>query len=228
MLKRLASGASAFSTFFQVVPKLAAVIRRMRPTWHLPSLSAVDAEFLRTNGIRGLIWDVDGTLTGDRRPALEPEAAPAFRALMGFDWLKHVVLSNSSEERFRELGAIFPELTILRAYEVDGSVVYRKRRGAGDSMSDAEVQALLERGGRMIRKPSRALVEYALRELALGAGEAAMIGDQYMTDVAGANFGGVRSIKLPTIAPETFRLSVKLSQRLEKLIYAFFYGRKRS
>ena len=46
-LKALASGNSAFSTFFQTLPKLPSVVKRMRPTWHLESLDQVDAAFVK-------------------------------------------------------------------------------------------------------------------------------------------------------------------------------------
>ena len=42
-------------------------------------------------------------------------------------------------------------------------------------------------------------------------------------DVA-SNLGGVRSIKLPTLARATFRWPVRLSQRLEVLLYAVLHG----
>lgn len=227
-MKALATGSSAFSTFFQTLPRLFSVIRRMKPTWHLPSLGAVNDDFLRQHGIRGLIWDVDGTLTGDRKPSLDPRAADDFRRLITTSGLKHVVLSNSSEERFRELGTMFPELPILRAYREKGDVLHRRLQGSNDSWTPAQLEAALGRGAVMIRKPSRELVDYALGELGLAAGDVAMVGDQYMTDVAGANYGGVRSIKLPTLAPETFRTSVKLSQNIEKAIFAIIHGGKGS
>lgn len=229
MLKRLATGASAFSTFVQVVPRLPAVIRRMRPTWHLPSLAAVDESFLKANGIRGLIWDVDGTLTGDRQPQLHQQSAAAFEALMALPGLAHVVLSNSSEERYRQLGTMFPRLPILRGYRHENRVLFRRLQGTQDSWSPEELEHRLAAGARMIRKPSKELVDYALAELKLAAHDVAMLGDQYLTDVAGANLGGVRSIKLPTIARETFRRSVQVSQRLENFIYAVVhrgYGRQ--
>jgi predicted HAD superfamily phosphohydrolase YqeG len=227
-VKPLATGSSAFSTFFQTLPRLFAVIRRMQPTWHLPSLAAVSDDFLRQHGIRGLIWDVDGTLTGDRKQALETKAEADFRRLIGTPGLAHVVLSNSSEERYRELGTMFPELPILRAYREKDAVLFRRLQGTSDSWTAGQLGEALERGAVMIRKPSKDLVDYALRELKLAAAEVAMVGDQYMTDVAGANYGGVRSIKLPTLAPETFRVSVKVSQNLEKAIYAVFHGGKGS
>jgi predicted HAD superfamily phosphohydrolase YqeG len=224
-LKSLASGNSAFSTFFQTLPRLASVVKRMRPTWHLNTLSQVDAAFLKQHGIKALIWDVDGTLTGDRLTKLDPRAAPAFDALMKMPGLKHVILSNAGEHRFVELGSILPQMPILRAYRKGDEILYRRRLGNDDTWTPQEVESRIEAGAAVIRKPSDVLVAYALKELGLTKDEVVMIGDQYMTDVAGANMGGVRSIKLPTLARETFRTSVRFSQRLELAIYALVHGR---
>lgn len=207
-----------------MVPRLASVLSRMRPTWHLAALREVNDAFLAKHGIRGIIWDVDGTLTGDRKPALDPRAAPAFRALEAMSGLGHVVLSNAGEERYAELSAIFPAMPILRAYTKGETVLYRRRRGPDDSWTTAELERQLAEGARVIRKPSRVLTEYAVQSLALPKDAALMIGDQYLTDVAGANFGGVRSVKLPTLARETFRYSVRFSQRLEQILYVLLYG----
>jgi predicted HAD superfamily phosphohydrolase YqeG len=196
----------------------------MRPTWHLPSLAAVDTAFVREHGVRGIVWDVDGTLTGDRRPELHPRSAAPFTALLGMEGLRHVILSNAGEERYRQLGTMFPSVPVLRAYTLAGRVLYRRLLGADDEWSPAELEERLTAGARVIRKPSAVLVEYAVRELGCGKLDVVMIGDQYLTDVAGANLGGVRSIKLPTIAPETFRAPVRLSQRFETALYAVLYG----
>jgi len=220
----LATGNSAFSTFFQVAPRLLKVMRHMRPTWHLPGLGAVTPAFLRDQGVRGLIWDVDGTLTGDRRPSLAPESEAAFRALAAEPGLRHVVLSNAGEERYRELGTIFPGMPILRAYTLGDGILYRRLRGTDDTWTNEELARHLADGARVIRKPNAALVAYALRELGCTKDDAVMIGDQYLTDVAGANLGGVRSIKVPTLARETFRPSVRFSQTLELGLYKVLYG----
>jgi predicted HAD superfamily phosphohydrolase YqeG len=196
----------------------------MRPTWHLAALAEVDAAFLAKQGIRGIIWDVDGTLTGDRRRSLDDGNAAAFRALLAMPGLAHVVLSNAGEERYAELSGMFPGMPILRAYTEGNGVLYRRRQGADDSWTAAELEKHLADGARVIRKPSRVLVDYAIRELGIPQGAAVMIGDQYLTDVAGANLGGVRSIKLPTLARETFRTSVRFTQRLELVLYALLYG----
>lgn len=227
MLKKLATGASSFSTFFQSFPRLPMLLRKMQPTWHLSALSAVTPEFLAGQGIKAMIWDVDGTLTRDRGPGIEPSQEPPFRALMAAPGLKHVVLSNASEERYTQLGTLFPMLTILRAYRLGEQVLYRKRHGATDTWSPEELERQLAAGAAVIRKPSADLVDYAVRELGVTRQEVVMIGDQYLTDVAGANLGAVRSIKLPTFARETFRFSVRLSQRIELMLYALLYGRAR-
>ncbi len=196
----------------------------MRPTWQVGSLAEVDAAFIRANGIRGLVWDVDGTLTGDRRPALDERAAGPFRALSSLEGLRHVVLSNAGEARYKELGTMFPDMPILRAYTRGDEVLYRRLQGTDDSWTADELERQLAAGTRVIRKPNAILVDYAARELGLPKSDIAMIGDQYLTDIAGANLGGVRSIRLPTLAPESFRASVKLSQRLELAIFALLYG----
>ena len=224
-MRGLASGSSSLSTLVQVLPRLPSVIRSMRPTWHLPALSALDPGFLERHHIRGLIWDVDGTLTGDRRAELLPDVATPFRALLGLPQLRHVMLSNAGEERFRQLGGMFPAVPLVRAYALGAEVLYRRRLGADDSWTPVELEQRLAEGARAIRKPSAALVDYAVRELGCPRDDAVMIGDQYITDVAGANLAQVRSIKVPTLAKESFRVSVRVSHAIEVLIYRVLYGR---
>jgi len=221
---RLATGASAFTTFVQVVPRLATLVGKMRPTWRVRTLAEVTPAFLHANGVHALIWDVDGTLCGDRRRDLLPESAGPFRALLADEGLRHVILSNASEERFLQLGEMFPTLPILRGYALRGELLFRKIARGTDCWTREELAARLTEGAHVVRKPSAELVELALRELACGKDEAAMIGDQYLTDVAGANLGGIRSIKLPTLAPETFRRTVRLGQIAENVVYAFAHG----
>ena len=223
-VSRLATGASAFTTFVQVAPRLVSLVGRMRPTWHVRSLAEVTPEFLHANGISGLIWDVDGTLCGDRRRELLPESGAPFRTLQGDPSLRHVILSNASEERFLQLGEMFPAIPILRGYALRGELLFRTLARGTDSWTAGELAARLADGAHVVRKPSAELVDLAVRELGCGKDAVAMIGDQYLTDVAGANLGGVRSIKLPTLAPETFRRSVRLGQIVENLLYSLAHG----
>jgi predicted HAD superfamily phosphohydrolase YqeG len=221
---RLATGASAFTTFVQVAPRLASLVGQMRPTWRVESLAEVTPAFLRANGVRGLIWDVDGTLCGDRRRELLPESAGPFKALLADEGFCHVILSNASEERFLQLGEMFPTIPILRGYALRGELLFRKIARGTDCWTREELAARLAAGAHVVRKPSAELIELALRELACAKEEAVMIGDQYLTDVAGANLAGVRSIKLPTLAPETFRRTVRLGQIAENVVYALAHG----
>ena len=223
MLRSVATGSSSFTTFLQVAPRLLSVVRHMRPTWHLPSLAAVDAAFVRAHTIGGIIWDVDGVLTGDRRPTLEAEAEGPFRALVAMPGLAHVILSNAGEERYRQLGEMVPEVPILRGYTLGSATLFRRLHRGADTWTATELEQRLAAGARVIRKPSAALVDYAVRELGCAKGAVVMIGDQYLTDVAGANLGGVRSVKLPTLARQTFRPAVRFSQWLEAGLYALFY-----
>jgi predicted HAD superfamily phosphohydrolase YqeG len=222
-VSRIATGDSAIATFVQSAPRLLSLLHQMRPTWRLGALTDLDAAFVERHGIGGIVWDVDGTLTGDRHHALMPEAEAPFRALAGHEGLRHVVLSNAGETRYSELGRMFPRIPILRAYRLGDAVLFRRVFEGTDSWTADELAAHLAAGARVIRKPSAVLVEYAVRELAMAKERVLMVGDQFLTDVAGANLGGVRSVKLPTIAPRSFRRSVRLSQRIESLLYALLY-----
>ena len=226
-MSRIARGDSAFATFVQSAPRLLSLFRQMRPTWELSALSELDLAFVDRERIRGVVWDVDGTLTGDRLPGLVPEVTAPFEALLAAPGLRHVILSNAGEARFSELGTMFPRIPILRAYEGTGPILHRKLHLGVDSWSADVLAARLAEGARVIRKPSAVLVDYAARELDCDRESIVMVGDQYLTDVAGANLGGVRSVKLPTLAPGTFRVTVRMSQRAEGLIYRLLHGSAR-
>jgi predicted HAD superfamily phosphohydrolase YqeG len=227
MASGLATGSSAFTTFFQVWPRLISLVGRMRPTWEVRSLAEVTPAFLRAQGVCGLVWDVDGTLTGDRQREVLPEAAAPFQVLLAAADLRHVILSNASEERFRQLGEMFPGIPLLRGYVHGGVTLYRKLHRGTESGTMDRLEQRLADGAYVLRKPNAELIAYAVRELVCERAQAAMIGDQYLTDVAGANLGGIRSIKLPTLAPETFRRSVRLGQIVETMLYALVHGRRR-
>jgi predicted HAD superfamily phosphohydrolase YqeG len=47
----------------------------------------------------------------------------------------------------------------------------------------------------------------------------ALVGDQYLTDVATANLAGIRSIKVPTLGRASFPPSVRLLQRVDEWLY---------
>ena len=83
----------------------------------------------------------------------------------------------------------------------------------------------VESGATPIRKPSATLVDLAVQTLGCAREKAVMIGDQYTTDIATANLGGIMSIKVPTLAPESFPRAVRASQILENVVYRVLYRR---
>lgn len=208
----------------QTLPRLGAVLRSLSPTWHMRSLDALDAAFMARHDIRGILWDVDGTLTRFHDTELAEEALP-FRALVTIATLRHAILSNAGEERFRELGRIFPEIPIVKGYLVDGVVTIRRLQHGQDSWTAAEVADRLAAGAVPLRKPDGALVLGVLRTLGLDPRSSVMIGDQYLTDIAGANLAGIRSIKLPAIGPETLPRGIRFGQWVERMLYRLLHGR---
>lgn len=206
------------TTLRQALPRLFEILPRLRPTFEAVSVAELDPTILVRHGIRGVIWDVDGTLMAHHAKALDPSIEGAFGALTQSVELRHAILSNSSEARFLELGRIFPQIAVLRAYSTPNGSVGRKLLQGHDSFegsspidSSGEVEAL--------RKPSATLVEGALLELGCSPEGAVMIGDQLFTDIAGANLGGIRSIKVPTLARASFPFPVRLAQVIETVLY---------
>lgn len=99
------------------------------------SVNDITSEFLDQYGIEALIWDVDGTLMEYYGRGVDDSVKDAFEELTKkkttdqgkvSQEVRHVILSNSNEERFQELGRIFPEIPVLRMYESDFSIVKRK------------------------------------------------------------------------------------------------------
>lgn len=211
-------------TVIQSAPRLRELIAHMQPTWHLRSIADLDSAFLGRHGIHGLIWDVDGTLTANRG-RIADRVAESFEALLANDTLRHVVLSNADEARYRELGSIFPTVPIIRGYRDGDALFYRHLVGIKETWSPGAPISL--DGAVAIRKPSAELVHEAVRVLGVDAHAAVMVGDQYLTDIAGANMAGIRSVKLRTFARGTFPLPVQVAQVLETAVHRLLHGSAR-
>ncbi len=214
-----AGGESPLATFRQSIGRLPLLVRNMAPTWSLDHLGQLDAGFVARHGIAGLIWDIDGTLTAYHATRLLPDAEGPFAALRALPGLRHAILSNAPEWRFRELAVMFPGVPVLRGYAVAGQVIGRRLLGAEDSWTAGELEHRLASGAMTLRKPNADLVRLAIAELGCPAEAVVMVGDQYLTDVAGANLAGVRSVKLPNPAPGSFPWSIRFTQQLEKLLF---------
>lgn len=215
----LAARESPLGTFRQSLGRLPRLLRNMDPTWSLGSVAAIDPDFVARHGITGFIWDVDGTLTAYHDKQLLPEVAAPFATLLALPGVHHTILSNAPEWRVQELARMFPALPVIRGYALDGQILSRRLLGSTDSWTADELAARLAAGAVPLRKPSAELVHLAVAELGGDAAGVVMVGDQHFTDIAGANLGGVRSIKLPNPAPASFPGSIRVMQQVEAALY---------
>jgi predicted HAD superfamily phosphohydrolase YqeG len=122
---------------------------------------------------------------------------------------------------------MFPEVPVFRGYRLGSAVRMRQRFGETDSWSEAELAEHLAAGAIPLRKPSAELVQLAAAAIDRPVGEVVMVGDQFLTDVAGASLAGARSVKLPNPARQSFPLSIRFTQRLEAILYSMTgHGRR--
>src|SRR5690606_35023859 len=151
-MSRLAARQSPLGTIAQTLPRLGRVLGNLRPTWHLDSLEALDDAFVARHAIRAILWDVDGTLTTFHGPEVAPPAR-RFLALCHHPGLRHAILSNAAEARYRDLGTIFPEIPVLKGFRVAGEVAMRELRHGRDSWPAERVAEVVAGGGVPLRKP---------------------------------------------------------------------------
>jgi predicted HAD superfamily phosphohydrolase YqeG len=201
-------------TVRQSLPQAGRVFRNLVPTFEFRGIDEISDGFLQENGIRGIIWDIDGTLTAYHAADVDASVRVAAGRLFASPGLRHVIVSNCDEARYEELGGMFPQVSILKAYETEAGAAYRTRVGETETWAGAQrVQHM-----RPIRKPSAELTAFAVHALGMEASAVVMIGDQYWTDVAGANLGGVRSMRIRTVARETFPLPLRLFQVVDRAL----------
>lgn len=206
-------------TIRQSWPVLLRLSRHLEPTWRLSDVAELDPMFFEAHGIRGIIWDVDGTLMGPRETAVAPPLEAPFRQLRRSEGLRHVILSNCGETRYRQLGELFPDVPVIRGYMSPVGPVCR-RLWRGDERWRPVPSSRSPERLKLLRKPSPILIEFAVRELNdLPRSAVALVGDQYFTDVAPANLAGIRSIKVDRVGRRHFSRPVRVLQKLEALVY---------
>jgi predicted HAD superfamily phosphohydrolase YqeG len=228
---RMSDRTGWITTVLQAVPRLFELVRHLRPTMHVAAVTALDEQFLATHSVSAILWDVDGTLM----PHHDRAVAPEVRAILqGFGRrVPQAILSNCDDERLLELGVLFAELPVLKGYRLEtGTFALRRlhegrdewwvRDGSGGQRLPAPPSRALP-----IRKPSAALVERAIEWMGADRERVVMIGDQYFTDIAGANLAGIRSVKVETLAPTSFPFAVRAFQAIESVVYRLIYGRRR-
>ena len=194
----------------------------MRPTHHAACITEITPGFVRDQQIELILWDVDGTLGPWHCSELAPRPAQAWAALRELPELTHLILSNCGDARWLELGQMFPQIRVLRGFQTKTGPILQQFLGGTETWLGGE--AGHETTG-TLRKPSAELVQLALGVARCSKPERAlMIGDQYLTDVAGASMAGIRSIKLTTIQRGSFPFAVRLLQRMEDILYRLFHG----
>ena len=176
-----------------------------------------------------MIWDVDGTLMAHHNTCVAEEFQSTLARLLERSDVKQVILSNCGETRFAELGRIFPEIPVLKAYTKEGNeTVLRSLVGGVERWSDGGERGngdrVLQERLTPLKKPSGELVEFAIQQAGSPARERVyMVGDQYFTDIAGANLAGIKSIKVPTFEPASFPFPVRSFQLIERVLYRLMY-----
>src|SRR5882757_8046992 len=186
----MAAPSDWFTTTKQTLPRFFELVSKLKPTFHLPDITAVDRQFVEAQNVAAVLWDVDGTLMPHHDMGVASEFLVTLANLEGK--VPQAILSNCGEARFHELGRIFPELPVLKAYRgPDGGVVLRILRagrerwsqGAGGTRREV---ARPEGALVALKKPSAELIELALDQVGSPPRDRVfMIGDQYFTDIAG-------------------------------------------
>jgi predicted HAD superfamily phosphohydrolase YqeG len=217
------------TTTRQSLPLFFELVSKLQPTHNLPDVRMIDERFIETHRVEALFWDVDGTLMPHHDMGVAPEFQSTLKRLSGRSDLRQVILSNCGETRFGELGQIFPEIPVMKAYtKVGGGAILRWLVEGVEHWSDDvpggdDLRPFKEKL-RPIKKPSATLIELALAQIGSPPRDRVfMVGDQYFTDIAGANLAGIKSIKVPTFQPASFPFPVRSFQLVERLLYRLMY-----
>jgi predicted HAD superfamily phosphohydrolase YqeG len=190
----------------------------------MADIRGIDHAFVRENRINTLIWDVDGTLMAHHYKGVAPSLQPAMDKILELSEVRHAILSNCGEERLVELGQLFPTIPVIKVYETESGTACRTLIEGREEWLGAggPVNPPLQR--QPVKKPSAKLVECAMRVIGrVDRSGVVMVGDQYFTDIAGANLAGIRSVKVDTFDPGSFPFAVRSFQRFESLFYRLFY-----
>ena len=217
------------TTALQAAPRLLALMRHLRPTVHVESIASLDDAFLARHGVSAIIWDVDGTLTPDKSRSVASDVRAVLKRLGR--GVTQAILSNCDDDRLVELGRLFTDIQVFKGYRHEnGGIVLRRLHEGRDEWSaraEAGRRTVSHPLGRVqsIRKPSAELIELAIEVLGVDRRRVFMVGDQYFTDIAGANLAGIQSVKVGTLSPASFPPVVRLFQRAERIVYHVLYGR---
>lgn len=218
------------TTTWQALPQFFRLVTKLKPTYHLPDVTALDSGFVSSHGVAALLWDVDGTLMPHHYMGVAPEFQATLKALESA--VPQAILSNCGETRFLELGKIFPELPVLKAYTTEAGTTVLRSLHRGEERwslgSGKDHQPIARPEGRLkpLKKPSAELIDFAIDRLGADQRDRVfMVGDQYFTDIAGANLAGIRSVKVPTFGRHSFPFPIRSFQLIERGIYRLLHGK---
>ena len=220
-------GMGWLTTAIQGAPRVLRLAGHLRPTIRVSTIDGIDESFLVEHRVSGILWDVDGTLTPNKATVVTSAARSALEVLSRR--VPQAILSNCDDSRLIELGGLFAEFPVLKGYVAEGGqIALRRLWGGKDEWSirtEGTRRSIAPPLGRLrpIRKPSAELIDVAVDALGADRERVFMIGDQYFTDIAGANLAGIRSVKVDTVAPESFPFVVRAFQIAEKAIYRTLY-----
>lgn len=202
-------------TVLHAVGQLPQLLTALEPLDELPGVEAMTPAFLRARGIAGIIWDLDGTLTSHGASEIHPEIQAHLTQLQT-EKFHNVVLSNARSPRLRTLSTGWPGIPFIKGYQVGSDLAFRIFESGEESWTGGVVA---ERPA--VRKPDMRLIEFAIEQTNLPERDRiALVGDQYVTDIAPANLAGVRSVKVPTLEPASFPLPVRALQIAERALRA--------
>lgn len=218
----LARRQSPLGTIAQSLPRIREILGNLEPTWHFRRSQEITPEFLARHGITTVVWDVDGTLTHFHRDTLVGELP-----VLGAPGVAHAILSNAAEDRYAELGRIFPSIPVCKGYRIDGAVRIRVLLGGNDSFDATTRSRIGDDDVVPLRKPDGALLLATIAALNAEPGSTVMVGDQYFTDIAGANLAGVRSIKVAAAGWKLLPPGIRFGQRVEQLCHRVMHGAPR-
>lgn len=224
----MAAASDWITTTRQALPRFFKLVSKLKPTIHLPDIRAIDEKFITDHRVAALIWDVDGTLMAHHNMSVAEMFQSTLTRIAERSDIRQIILSNCGESRFAELGRIFPEIPVIKAYRKDGNgIVLRTLFAGGERWNDGWTGTDRLSGEGVLqplKKPSGELIELALAQAGSPPPEQVyMVGDQYFTDIAGANLAGIRSIKVPTLERGSFPFAVRSFQRIESVLYRMLY-----
>jgi HAD superfamily phosphatase (TIGR01668 family) len=101
-----------FSGIILVTVKSVAFVTGSKPWLRVPNISSIDASHLKLMGIKGIVFDVDFTLTAYHEDEIHPLVSGAFSALA--EEFKVTIFTNTvSEERYRRVQQLFPNIPVV-------------------------------------------------------------------------------------------------------------------